>query len=765
MANHCEFPLKNNLQCLKKWSCFLFTCFLTSLYWQQAFAQAEVSPVPQSLLDKLLKSKVDTNRIQILMEIGNDHLQFSQVPKRHLDSAMKFADRAIALSILLHKTESVYEGYILKGYTYIRKNDFVNGKVYFMKAINHYHQTGAIAKEAETRASLGDLITPDSKTNDDMKIGYYRQAQSLYKKVGKQLESIEVLKKIADVYLNQRNLPEAEKLLLQVVSEYKAANFKNLHYTYDLLAGVARLKANLRDQLYYRLLVIKSMEAAKDSVHAMDFYGSLAGTYASLGMLKKAEFYYRKAIQSSRSQFYYFYYFRFTAALTDNLIAQNRVGDALDILQKAIKKQSPVNLQDRIFIDEAFGHCYQKLGRAKVAENYYRHSVVLSDSAYALKSINGGLHFSNIMNLVDLFISVGDFASASLYLRKAKLLPKVNLSPISLANYELSQYQTDSASKHFETAIGHLKRYGRLKDSIYNIEQTKKVDELIYKSETEQKDRELVLQKGLVKQSVLVRNLVIVGLCMLLLLLAILYNRYRLKQRSNLLLQKQRNEIDEQNHSLQYLNHKQNTLLTEKEWLLREIHHRVKNNLQTSISLLNMQSAHTNNNEALSAIRDSQRRMFSMSLIHQRLYQSENMTLIDMHIYINELIVYLKESFNEHENIEMDVSIDNINLDVAQALPLGLITNEAVTNAIKYAFPGNNKGVLKIILIEKFDNIISLIIEDNGIGFPLDQYKVQNSLGIKLMRGLADQVQGHFDLQSSSGTSITVKFSKNLMVS
>ncbi len=765
MVNHCEFPLKNNLQCLKKWSRFLFLCILSSLLGQQAFAQAEVSPVPQSLLDQLKKSKPDTSRIRILIEIGDDHLQFSQVPKPHLDSAMKFADRAIALSTLLHQTESVYEAYILKGYTYIRMNDFVNGQAYFMKAINHYHQTGATAKEAETRASLGDLITPDSKTNDDLKIGYYRQAQSLYKKAGKQLEAIEVLKKIADVYLNQRNLPEAEKLLLQVVSEYKAANFKNLHYTYDLLAGVARLKANLRDQLYYRLLVVKSMEAAKDSVHAMDFYGSLAGTYASLGLLKKAEFYYRKALQSNGSQFYYFYYFRFTTALTDNLIAQNRVGDALDVLQKAIKKQPPLNLQDKIFIDEAFGHCYQKLGQTKLAENYYRHSVTLSDSAYLLKSINGGLHFSNIMNLVDLFIAEGDFKNASLYLKKTIPLPKERLSPISLANYELSLYQTDSASRNFETAIGHLKKYGRLKDSVYNIEQTKKVDELIYKSETEQKDRELVLQKGLVKQTVLVRNLVIGGLFMVLLLLGILYNRYRLKQRSNLLLQQQRNEIDDQNHSLQELNNKQNSLLTEKEWLLREIHHRVKNNLQTSISLLNMQSAHINNNEALSAIKDSQRRMFSMSLIHQRLYQSERMTLIDMQIYINELVVYLKESFTGRENIGMDVSIDPIDLDVAQALPLGLIINEAVTNSFKYAFPGTSKGLLKIILIEKFDQMISLVIQDNGIGFPLDEFNEHTSLGIKLMRGLADQVHGDFDLQSLPGTTVSVKFSRNLLVS
>src|SRR5262249_22759774 len=144
--------------------------------------------------------------------------------------------------------------------------------------------------------------------------------------------------------------------------------------------------------------------------------------------------------------------------------------------------------------------------------------------------------------------------------------------------------------------------------------------------------------------------------------------------------QKNNKMVTQKNEQLQYL-------LKEKEWLVREIHHRVKNNLQIVMSLLNSQSAYIDNEPALTAIHDSQHRVQAMSLIHQKLYNSENLSSIEMSNYIRELAYNLRDSFNAGKHIRFNFNIESIEMDVSQAVPVGLILNEAITNSIKYAFP------------------------------------------------------------------------------
>ncbi len=138
------------------------------------------------------------------------------------------------------------------------------------------------------------------------------------------------------------------------------------------------------------------------------------------------------------------------------------------------------------------------------------------------------------------------------------------------------------------------------------------------------------------------------------------------------LLQLQKQDIDHKELELQELNIAQNKLLDEKEWLLKEIHHRVKNNLQIAMSLLKSQSFYLENEKAVAAIRQSRNRMYAMSLIHQRLYQSDNLELIHMNRYIPELIDYIEDSYAGDRNIRFRMNIDPVKLDVAQARPYRL---------------------------------------------------------------------------------------------
>jgi two-component sensor histidine kinase len=248
------------------------------------------------------------------------------------------------------------------------------------------------------------------------------------------------------------------------------------------------------------------------------------------------------------------------------------------------------------------------------------------------------------------------------------------------------------------------------------------------------------------------RDITIAGVVALIIITGLAYNGYRNKQRSNRALRIKQTEINEQNMSLQHL-------LKEKEWLLKEVHHRVKNNLQIIISLLNTQTDFLDNPSALHAIQDSRERMQAIALIHQKLYQQDHSTLINMHSYIHELISYLISSFNNTGRIYFDLDIDEINLDVSQAVPLGLILNEAITNAVKYAFPTGGHGTISVLLYREGNRDVHLKIADNGVGFPRAiDLSGKTSLGIQLMKLFAEQLEGSIRLQSKHGVEISLHF-------
>jgi two-component sensor histidine kinase len=220
-------------------------------------------------------------------------------------------------------------------------------------------------------------------------------------------------------------------------------------------------------------------------------------------------------------------------------------------------------------------------------------------------------------------------------------------------------------------------------------------------------------------------------------------------------VRKQRRQQQEIHHKNKNLHH----LLEEKEWLLKEIHHRVKNNLHTITSLLESQSAYLKN-EALSAIRNSQHRVFAMSIIHQKLYEPEtNTTEIDMSAYIHELIIYLQESFETGQRIQFIMKLEPVNLDITMAVPVGLILNEAITNSLKYAFPGKSNGQVTISIERLVTHKLLFTVEDNGVGLPRSfDINTVNSLGMKLMKGLSDDIGAQFSIKGENGTRISVVF-------
>jgi len=202
--------------------------------------------------------------------------------------------------------------------------------------------------------------------------------------------------------------------------------------------------------------------------------------------------------------------------------------------------------------------------------------------------------------------------------------------------------------------------------------------------------------------------------------------------------------------------------LDEKEVLLKEIHHRVKNNLQIISSLLNLRTGHAKNKKIPEFLKESQNRIKSMSLIHEQLYQSKDLAKIDFEEYMRDLTLNLFYSYGTNpEQISVNTNAKNIYLNIDKAISYGLIINELVSNSLKHAFPRGRKGEITIDFSTDKNNKYTLVVSDNGIGFPKN-LDIQNTdtLGLKLVNILTQQLQGSIKLDRSQGTKFKITFQK-----
>ncbi len=204
------------------------------------------------------------------------------------------------------------------------------------------------------------------------------------------------------------------------------------------------------------------------------------------------------------------------------------------------------------------------------------------------------------------------------------------------------------------------------------------------------------------------------------------------------------------------------TSLQEKEILLREVHHRVKNNMQIISSLLKLQSKYIKDEEDIEMFRESQNRIKSMALVHEKLYQSKGLANIDFNEYIKHLVNILSRSYGINTGaIDLKIDVEDVMIGVDTAIPCGLIVNELVSNCLKHAFPEVKKGKIKIILHSTDESEIELTVSDNGVGIPKDlDFRNIDSLGLKLVNILTRQIGGKLDLDRSEGTRFHIRFSK-----
>jgi two-component sensor histidine kinase/CheY-like chemotaxis protein len=200
--------------------------------------------------------------------------------------------------------------------------------------------------------------------------------------------------------------------------------------------------------------------------------------------------------------------------------------------------------------------------------------------------------------------------------------------------------------------------------------------------------------------------------------------------------------------------------LREKEILLKEIHHRVKNNLAVIGSILSLQSQHVRDEKSLEIFRECENRVKSMSMVHTKLYQSKDLARIDFGAYIKELAndLFLAYRVNP-EWVSLSTHTDQVDLDINKAIPLGLVVNELLSNSLKYAFPKEKKGIIEILL-QSENGRITLKVKDNGVGMAKElDFSNTKTLGLQLVMALVQQLKGIIEVQRDQGTEFLIRFS------
>ncbi|MDT3402136.1 sensor histidine kinase [Mucilaginibacter terrae] len=565
--------------------------------------------------------------------------------------------------------------------------------------------------------------------------------------------AIHIRKEIADRNIRLGNLNEAETELLDVLKRYKLAGYRNLQFTYDLLTAVNITKANFEAAMRYGLQTIRYADSTGTESSLNIFQFRLANICRDMGLKKESLKWSRACLNSTirlENRFPYLVY----RELATDMIKEGKAEQVLQVLAYNEKKYPP-EYQGKFFLPLLRADCYTALNKPRLAEQNYLKTLRLFEG----NNMRTSYYYLCCKSLAQFYINQKLYAKAEPLLHAILNKPYPVFSMNDLASAHLLQFKLDSAKGYYPLAIKHLKRSKAITDSIFNFERLKQSEQLQLQFDMSQREHENLtlrsknsLQQSELEKEALSRKLISLALCGSVIITALMLYLYRAKQKSNNLLKTTQDEINVKNDRL-------NQLLVEKEWLMKEIHHRVKNNLQIISSLLNTQSSYLNDEEALSAIRDSQNRMQAISIVHQKLYQSDDISTISFAKYLRELSRSIQDSFNVAANIRFVFDVKDTKLNTADTVPLGLILNEAITNSIKYAFKNQSNGTITISALDTANGYFQLLIQDNGKGLP-EGFDIDHctTLGMNLMKGLTEQLNGEFKIHSKEGVTITVTF-------
>ncbi|AYL99097.1 histidine kinase dimerization/phosphoacceptor domain -containing protein [Mucilaginibacter celer] len=753
---------------MKQFYFFLLLLFFISSASAQSSELDELTlPV---LRQKLSESKNDTNRVKLQLALG--HLMFFKPNKgaKDIDSAKNFAAQASTLSYRLKYDFGIINSMLLSAEAFYNSDDRKMGLKIAQNALafsqNHHNNDG--------QARSYHMIARYYRVSDPLEIQnrmlYINKAISIFRKERNILWLSFLLTVNADSLFQVEKNTEGLKLLFEALNLGKGVSRRTVEGIYRNIGRISFKLGDYTNSLKYNLLALETAKEVNDTTSQRGAINHvIASTYIEMRQYHKAIPYSVEVLTMARRYGEHRFVILESAALALEYTRTNQPGKAFAVLNEM--KNMAVNDLDRLSV------AVEYINNLIYAKRFGEAALYVQQLTSLLPKISP----ANTQELMGAYNALASYYSATGYVKQAYRYTELYATMAHKQNFaasartaEYRYYELLFLKKgNKKSAIEHFLKEKEIKDSIDNVAKAYQIFLLNIENEALEKNKHIdslsrnaLLIETKIKRNQLLQKVTIGGTALLLVITALIYSRYRLKQRSNALLLQQKYEIDQKNAVLQKLVADKNKLLedkdellSEKDLLLKEVNHRVKNNLQIVMSLLESQSTQVHNKWAQEVIIESQHRVQSIAFIHDQLYNSDKVSEINVLPYITQLLRSLDGSLNKkRDKVKITLDADELWLDVAQAIPVGIILNELVTNALKYAYPDNRSGAINVSLKQNGQRAI-LQVSDDGAGSSVDLgFDMADSLGISLVKGLNAQLKGILLFTYKTGVTVKIDF-------
>jgi two-component sensor histidine kinase/tetratricopeptide (TPR) repeat protein len=667
------------------------------------------------------------------------------------DAALDYAFEALDFAQQQHYTKGQAQAYHLIGHYYRSIKDLEKALDSFLNAVELWAELDLKKELANDQSNVANIYIRTSEFNEALH--YYQLALENSITVNDSIQIANTFNNLGSLSCRHGNYPEALDFFYKssVIKDElfkQNPNSKNAERIVSTINNIGNVHLRLENytkalESYQKVLqIIEEFPSERQQANALN---NIAIVYEQTENYRKALIYFEQA---------------------------------LTINQRRNDRKKIASIMNNL------GIVYEKLGDLNLALHYYELGLEIKEEIgdkYGISNAN--------KNVGSIYLIFHKYDFAKDYFEKSiDIAKEIGARDIVKDNYKFLANMF-AEQKKYEKAYKYELMHITLKDSILTESTTLEIAELEtkYNLDKNEKEKEILVKDNLIyKLNMEKANLAKFRSYMLATLLTLLAGfllmRFLQKRKINLMLEHSQKDLElkvkERTSELaasnleleneiierQKVEEKITESLNEKEVLLREIHHRVKNNLQIISSILNLQMSDDLDEHALAMFNHTKDRVYTMSLIHEKLYIENNLARIDLRNYLSGLVSYLLGNYQvAASNIKTVLNIDEVFCNVHTAVPCGLIINEIVTNSIKYAFPSDREGIIFIEMSRDESGQITLIAGDDGVSFKQNSAEDKTeSIGLKLIDLLGKQLQANIEMKTDVGVVYKFEFKELL---
>lgn len=574
---------------------------------------------------------------------------------------------------------------------------------------------------------LNQLVAVSFNKNISQALMYANQGVELADKTGNKQWQPKFYEMAGRMHANMIHLDTASVFFDKAMAGYQQLGDKEGQAsTAFKMAWVYKKKGETDKAMSKDLYALKLMEETGNKAMICNALTRISDDLTRQERLEEAKDYALRAIEMAEknnlsSELFYVYFNAGNVAMS-----ANDYKSSLDYYNKAMKivKEQDLGMGSLCDITNSHGNALKRMGRYKEAKYDYETALKLAKNANYQNAIT-----ATIANLGEINLLMGNYTQALGYQLETVRLQEQDKDLSNLTeNYQHVSTIYEKLG-NYKSALEYQKKAYHMRDSVASIKSDTTMSKMLTRYETNKKEETIESQQNEISQQKKLQGLTIGILFLMFVFIVFGIISYRLRvKRSRLLAAKN----------------------AENELLLKEIHHRVKNNLEVVSSLLALQSAQIDDPNTKEAMREGQNRVHSIGIVHQKLYQATNLGAIEMKDYFLNLSESILDSFGAENRVKIELAMEKLEIDIDTAVPLGLIVNELLTNTIKYAFPHGKQGNVVIKLEKRKTGILHLEVSDDGIG--KSNIIKGTGFGSQLISLLTRQLRGHMKEEINNGT-------------